>query len=126
MTNQDPDFIKSLLGDPALERGLFQSFAQEQRGGATGPRQRFFSQDTVFNNIRNEFQGLLAKHLRQGKLSTLNFNDFLGGREDDPLTTENEFQQGFDFESRFRNDPQNFLQRQSSRRLLAPPTSFRF
>ena len=122
-----PDFFEGLLG---LEPKASFFSAVNRLGGTTTPKGRFFN--TQFENIQNEFLGLLGSQVQEsirsggGPLPTLSFDQFLQGRQDDPSTSGiNESQNPFNFDTRFRSLAPS-LRGQGGQARFRPPTRFNF
>lgn len=60
-------------------QAVYQSFVTDPRAGMTSNMRRFYQNQ--FNQIQNEYIGKLAREMREGKLPTQSFQDFLGNKE---------------------------------------------
>ena len=60
-------------------QSVYQSFVTDPQAGMTANMKRYYQNQ--FNQIQNEYIGKLAREMRQGKLPTQSFQDFLGNPE---------------------------------------------
>jgi len=106
MTTFNP-YLDFLEGDETGRKAAYFSYGDRFGGAKDSQRQRSFFQDQ-FSEIYDRYLGSLGLQVRQGKLPTGGFNDYMGG---------------FDFEDWYRKS-QPYEQRNQGFSSFVPRTKF--